>query len=213
MAASVSPSPRIRTGWKVRVRRVFIAGLLVLVPMVITYAVLGLVFGAIDGILQPPLKAIFGREIIGVGVLALVLLVFFVGLVATLHPGQHLIQWVQRELFRVPVVGTVYSASEHLIESFSGSSATGFKHVVVIEYPRQGIWTVGFLTGTTIDHQQRKLGLVYIPTAPTPNTGWLAILPVAEVYDTDLTVQDALKLTLSGGILSPPQLGWRPLEL
>ena len=85
--------------------------------------------------------------------------------------------------------------------------------MVVIEYRRQGIWTVGLLTGTTIDHQHRMLGLVYIPTAPTPNTGWLAILPVAEVYDTDLTVQDALKLTLSGGILAPAQLGWRPLKL
>ena len=205
--------PGIRMRWKARLRRTFIAGLLILVPLVITYSIMGLVFNAIDGILQPPLKAIFGREIFGAGVVVLVLLVFFVGLVTTLHPGQHIIQWVQRELFRVPIVGSVYSASEHLIESFSGSSATGFKRVVVIEYPRQGIWTVGFLTGITIDHLERNLALVYIPTAPTPNTGWLAILPVAEVHDTDLTVQDALKLTLSGGILAPPQLGWRPLKL
>ena len=196
-----------------RIRRTFIAGLMILVPLVITYVILGFVFNFIDGILQPPLKAIFGKEILGAGVVALILVVFAVGMVAMMHPGQHFIQWVQRELFRVPVVGSVYSASEHLIESFSGSSATGFKHVVVIEYPRQGIWTVGFLTGTTIDHQQRNLALVYIPTAPTPNTGWLAILPAAEVFDTDLTVQDALKLTLSGGILAPQELGWRPLKL
>ncbi|MBI2171838.1 MAG: DUF502 domain-containing protein [Chloroflexi bacterium] len=211
MRLSVSHSFRDR--WKVRVRRTFITGLIILVPLIITYAVLGLAFGAVDGILQPPLKALFGKEVLGAGIVALVLLVFIVGLIGTLHPGQHLIQWVQRELFRLPVVGAVYSASEHLIESFSGSSTTGFKHVVMIEYPRQGTWTIGFLTGVTMGDQERRLALVYIPTAPTPNTGWLAILPVEDVYDTELSVQEALKLTLSGGILAPPQLIRRPLNV
>ena len=79
----------------------------------------------------------------------------------------------------------------------------GFKRVVMIEYPSSGLWTVGFLTGTVRDETGGVQALVYIPTAPTPYTGWLAIMPFSQVYDTDLSVPDAIKLVLSGGIVAP----------
>lgn len=211
MASTVVPP--VRRKLTVRLNRVFIAGLIIVVPLVITYMVLQLVFNFIDGVLQPPLEAVLNRRIPGLGVVGLVLLVFLVGLIGINLQGQHLLHQIQRELSRLPIVGTVYSASEHLVESFSGSSATGFKRVVEIEYPRQGTWTIGFLTGVMTDEADRKLALVYIPTAPTPNSGWVAILPVEDVYDTDLTVREALKLVLSGGLLAPAKVAKKALTL
>jgi uncharacterized membrane protein len=211
MAQSVQ-AHRQRT-WAVTFRRAFIAGLLAVVPLVITYVVLRLVFNTIDGVLQPLFRASFDRSIPGAGIAALVLVIFVVGFLATNHAGHHLIQWIQRELFRIPVVGGVYSATDQLVESFSGTSATGFKHVVVLEYPRMGSWTIGFLTGLTKDWNGDPIALVYIPTAPTPQSGWVALMPVKDVFDTDLTIQEALRMVLSGGIVAPPQVNRRPLVL
>ncbi|MBI4199817.1 MAG: DUF502 domain-containing protein [Chloroflexi bacterium] len=196
-----------------RTRRVFVAGLLIVVPVAITYVVLRFVFDAIDGVLQPFLEAALGRRVPGLGIVGLVLLVLLTGLVGTNLRGQHIIHVVQKELFRLPIVGTVYSASEHLMESFASNGATGFKRVVAIEYPKVGMWMIGFLTGITRSEDDKLLALVYIPTAPTPNTGWVVILPTEDTYDTNLTVQEAVKLTLSGGILAPAELKRRALVL
>lgn len=210
MGQVAKPSSRRFTA---RIRRVFIAGLLITVPVVITYAVLSLVFNAIDGVLQPLLETVLNRRVPGLGVVALVLLILLVGLVGVNLRGQHLIHQIQRELFRLPIVGTVYSASEHLVESFSDSSNTGFKRVVAIEYPRSGTWTIGFLTALITGENGGRMALIYVPTAPTPNTGWVAIMRVEEVYDTDLSVQAALKMVLSGGILAPSRISWSTLTI
>ena len=186
------------------------AGLLLLVPVVITYLVLRLLFTSIDDVLQPALEEAFGRRFPGLGAAILVVLVYLAGLVASRVVGRRLIRLGQGLLLRVPVIGSVYSAAKQLIESFSGEAATGFKRVVVIEYPREGLWTIGFLTGTTTDERGQAMGLVYIPTAPTPQSGWVAILPMGQIYDTDLTVGAAMRLVLSGGISAPPRIRKRP---
>lgn len=189
------------------------AGLLLLLPVIIAYLVLRLLFDAIDGILQPGVEAIVGRKIPGLGAVIILVLVYLTGLVGAFFLGKVLVRFGQGLLLKVPVIGAVYSSAKQLIESFSGSGSTGFKRVVVIEYPRAGVWTIGFLTGTTTDEGGRPLALVYIPTAPTPNSGWVAILPVQDVFDTDLSVQQALRLVLSGGIVAPPQISKRAAAL
>ena len=143
----------------------------------------------------------------------MILLVYVAGLLGAFFVGKQLIRLGQAILLKVPVINTVYSAAKQLIESFSGSSTTGFKRVVIIEYPRPGIWTVGFLTGVTKDEHDHPMAIVYIPTAPTPQSGWVAILPVKEVYDTEMSVQEAVRLVLSGGIVTPAQIPKRPLVL
>jgi len=182
------------------------AGLLILVPLMISYLVLKLLFDAIDGVLQPGIEALFDRKIQGLGAVILVILVYLVGLIGAFFLGKRLIRLTQNLLLKVPIISAVYSSAKQLIESFSGSSATGFKRVVVIEYPRTGTWTIGFFTGTSSDENGNPLALVYIPTAPTPNSGWVAILPAQDVYDTDMSVQEALRVVLSGGIAAPPQI-------
>ena len=189
------------------------AGLLLLVPIGITYFILKLLFDTLDGILQPGLEALLGRRIQGLGAVAMILLVYVAGLLGAFFVGKQLIRWGQAVLLRVPVINTVYSAAKQLIESFSGSSTTGFKRVVIIEYPRPGLWSIGFLTGVTKDEHDHPMAIVYIPTAPTPQSGWVAILPVTEVYDTEMSVQEAVRIVLSGGIVAPAQISKRPLIL
>ncbi|MBI2166143.1 MAG: DUF502 domain-containing protein [Chloroflexi bacterium] len=187
-------------------RSTLVAGLLLLVPVVITYLVLRLLFTSIDSLLQPGVEAILGRKIPGLGILVLAFLVYLAGLFSVNVLGKQAVKLGQNILLRIPVIRAVYSPAKQLIESFSDIKATGFKRVVLIEYPRAGAWTVGFLTGVTSDENGRRMALVYIPTAPTPQSGWVALVPVEDVFDTDLSVQVALQMVLSGGIVTPPQI-------
>jgi len=188
------------------IRRSIIAGLLFVTPIVVTYLVLRLLFDAIDSILQPGVEVLIGRRIPGLGIVILIMLVYLIGFFGSSILGRWFVRLIQRALLRTPIISIIYSAFKQLTESFSGDTETGFKRVVIVEYPRSGTWTIGFLTGVTSDENGRSMAIVYIPTAPTPSSGWVAILPVEDVYDTDLSVQEALRLVFSGGIVSPPQI-------
>ncbi|MBI4297266.1 MAG: DUF502 domain-containing protein [Chloroflexi bacterium] len=204
---------RVSIGRKIlgHFEKTLIAGLLILVPVVATYLILRLVFNFLDGILQPGVEALWGTRLPGVGLGILIILIYLSGLVGITFLGKQLIKVGQGMLLRIPLIGVVYSASRQLIESFSGRGTTGFKRVVAIEYPRPSTWTIGFLTGMITDENGKSLGIVYIPTAPTPNSGWVAILSAQDIYDTDLSVPAAMRLVLSGGILAPPQIRKRLL--
>ncbi len=210
--ADATTSRRRWRGVGAHLRLRFAAGLLLLVPVILTYLILKLVFDFLNELLGVPDVRVFDRAIPGAGILALLLLLYFTGLVGSTFIGRRPIALLQRLLFRIPLVSVIYSASKQLVESFSGKPATGFKRVVVIEYPRPGVWSLGFLTGLTTDEEQRRLAVVYIPTAPLPNSGWVAVLPVEDVYDTDLRVQDAMRMVLSGGILFPRHIAKKPMQ-
>ncbi|MBI4298828.1 MAG: DUF502 domain-containing protein [Chloroflexi bacterium] len=193
-------------------RSTFLVGALLVFPIALTYLVLRFTFDTIDGIVRPAIEHLFDISLPGLGILVEIAIIYLAGLLFSNFVGRRLIGWTQRMLLRVPVIGFVYNASKQLIESFSGTGGTGFKRVVMIEYPRKGTWTIGFLTSITSGNDGDKLAVVYIPTAPTPNSGWVALLPLDDVHDTDLTVQQALRLVLSGGILSPSTIKTRKIE-
>ena len=184
-------------------RRAFVRGLFVLIPVVLTYMVLKLLFDIVDGVLQPLVEAVFGSRVPGLGLLFLAALVYLTGLLVANVLGRRIVELLKGGLLRIPVVSNVYSTSGKLIDSFSGSSDMGFKRVVAIEHPRRGAWTLGFLTSFIEEAPGKRMAIVYIPTAPMPNSGWVAILPVEEVYDTDLSIDTAMNLVLSGGITAP----------
>ena len=184
------------------------SGLLVVVPLGLTYMVLKFLFDTLDGLLEPLITAATGRSIPGAGLVLLVLLVYIAGIL-TLHIlGRRLLAFAGSLMMMIPVVNTVYGTAKKLIDSFSGTGPTGFKRVVMIEYPRRDCWTIGFLTGTTQDHMGEVLAFVFIPTAPTPNSGWVALVPYKDVRDTDLSIPTALRLVLSGGITAPEKIVW-----
>ena len=127
-------------------RRAFVRGLFVLIPVVLTYMVLKLLFDIVDGVLQPLVEGVFGNRIPGLGLLFLAVLVYLTGLLVANVLGRRIVELLKGGLLRIPVVSNVYSTSGKLIDSFSGSSDMGFKRVVAIEHPRRGAWTLGFLT-------------------------------------------------------------------
>ncbi|MBI2856615.1 MAG: DUF502 domain-containing protein [Chloroflexi bacterium] len=197
---------RFRRRVVLHLRQNFVGGVLLLTPLVLTYIIIRFLVDTIDGLLQPAIREVFNREVTGLGAVALLVTVYLAGLSGGHFTGRRVVQMGQAALMRIPIINAVYSPARQLIESFSGADRTAFKEVVVIEYPRKDAWMVGFLTGSTIDGQGNPLSIVYLPTAPMPNSGWMAILPQRDVYPADMTVPEAMRLVLSGGIICPPEI-------
>ena len=194
------------------IRATLIAGVLILVPIAITYVLLFWVFNSIDGLLAPVVDRSIGRHIPGLGLLVLLIIVYLLGLVWTKRLGRRTIRTLQIFLLKIPLIGAVYGPARKLIESFTGESTAGFKRVVVVEYPKQGTWMIGFLTGISNVVPGTTMGVIYLPTAPTPNSGWVAMVPIQNIYDTTMTVQEAMSMVLSGGISSPVQIDLKPMD-
>lgn len=193
-------------------RRHFTLGFFLLVPLLFTYLVLRLAFDFLDGFLSEPANYVFGRDVPGVGLVALIAIVYLGGLAASNFVGRRVFRTVQDLLMAVPLVRTIYGIGKNLIDSLSEDSQTGLKRVVVVEYPRPGIWAIGFLTGFSELAEGEPCALVYIPTAPLPNSGWIGAFPLDQVFDTEMNVQAAMQMVLSGGILYPKRIGKRPLQ-
>jgi len=196
------------------IRKNILTGLFFLLPIAITYIILRFLFNTIDNVVYPAIAPIFeqirpgfGRKIPpGAGIIILAIFVYLIGLLGSNILGKWIVKKIQYIFLRVPIVSIIYSTAKQLIESFSGESSTGFKRVVMIEYPKTDCWTIGFLTNMINDENGKVMASVYIPTSPTPNSGWVAIVPIEDVYDTDLSVQEALRMVLSGGTASPSLL-------
>lgn len=188
------------------IRNVFIQGLLVVVPIALAFWVLRFIYNIVDGIagdaVNNLLENTLGFRIPGIGVAIMVLLVLIIGLLMQGRLGRWFVNGTQALLMRIPIVKAIYGPAQQLFDSFTGKSDSGFKRVVLIEYPKAGTWMVGFLTATTnVDGQE--MGIVYVATAPTPNSGWVAVIPIDEIYDVDMEVGDAMNLIFSGGIKAP----------
>ena len=187
-------------------RQRLLVGLLLLIPLAVTYIILRFVFDGIDGLLQPLLVKASGREIPGAGIISLVIIMYVIGLTATSVMGDRLIRVTQGILLRIPLINTVYNPSKQIIDAFAGAGRGTFKKVVMIEYPRLGMWTLAFVMATMKDEEGEDLVVVYIPTTPTPQSGWLGIMKTDQIWETDISVDTAFRIVLSGGVLSPATL-------
>lgn len=194
------------------IRRRIALGLAIALPIIFTYVVLRFVFDFLDGFLRPAIDRLTGRDIPGVGVVALVLMIYLTGLVATNLVGRGAVRGLQRGIQTVPVVRNIYAMGKQITDAFGEGSPTGFNRVVTVQYPRPGVWAIGFLTGFTEIEEGDRMALVYLPTSPLPNSGWLGVFPLADVFDTDVTVQDAMQMVVSGGLVYPTNMGKRPLQ-
>ncbi|MBI4197497.1 MAG: DUF502 domain-containing protein [Chloroflexi bacterium] len=206
--AKGGPWQRLKGSVGSHVRGSLVAGSLLLVPVALTYLILRFLFDVVDGVLSPGITWVLARfgvtwTLPGAGLALAVVLFYVVGFTLANAVGRRLVAWGQKAVLRIPLIGTVYSASHKLVESFSGKGDTGFKRVVMLEYPQRGNWTIGFLTSVTTAFDGKQFAVVYIPTAPTPTSGWVAIASIEDVYDTDITVPVAMQMVFSGGIVSP----------
>ena len=199
----MSPAP-----WRLRGRMA--SGLAVLVPLVITVYVLKALFGFTAGILLPVidpavdewpwvLRAALSTVVLLVGV-------YLLGELATHVVGRRLLGLGDALLLRVPLVKPIYKTSKQVVAALHGPNTTAFQSVVLIEFPRPGLRSVGFLTSTFNRKDGSVWHSVFVPTTPNPTTGFLQILPADQVTRTDFTVEEAFKMVMSLGALPPERM-------
>ncbi len=194
-------------------RRYLIAGLLVWVPLGVTLLVITTLVDLLDRVLLllPPEwrpDALLGVHIPGLGVLVSVIVVFVTGIIAANLFGRQLVALWESLLARIPLVRSIYAAVKQLTETMFSSSGQSFRKVLLIEYPRRGLWTLAFQTGTDVGEAQAKTGQdvinVYVPTTPNPTSGFFLMVPRADVIELEMSVDDGLKMLISMGVVVPP---------
>jgi len=197
-------------------RATFLRGIGVLVPLGLTYWVFEALLNSLDGILSPLFERWLGRHVPGIGFVAMLLLIVLVGLLTRNLIGRLLLAWFESLVRSIPVVRSVYSAIKDLVGAFSGEGKNKtFRQVIMTEYPRKGLYCIGFVTNEMRYAQSggitRDFLNVYIPNPPNPTSGFLVLVPRDEAVHLDLTVEEGLKLVLSGGIVIPELLTGRML--
>jgi len=188
-----------------------VTGLVVTVPVVATFLALRFLFRSLDGLLGPTVTRLAGREVPGLGLLLTLAIVLVAGASARSILGRRLVGLGERLIGQVPIARSVYRASREIVETATLSRRQVFREVVMIEYPRPGLYSYGFVTGYTTRETER-LAHVFIPGPPVPTTGVLVAVPESQLTHLDLSVEDALKLVLSGGMVTPPVLKSRRSE-
>ncbi len=195
------------------IKRYFITGLLIWVPLVITVWVLSLIVNTLDQSLQLLPEAVhpknlFGFAIPGVGALLTLAMILFTGLLAANFIGQKLVGWWDKLLSRIPVVNSVYKAVKQVSDTLFAPNGNAFRKALLVQYPRQGAWTIAFLTGIPggdiRNHLRGDYVSVYVPTTPNPTSGFFLMMPRNDVVELDMTVDEALKYIISMGVVAPP---------
>ena len=192
-------------------RRQFVSGVLVVVPLILTYVVLRFLLEAVDGILSPYLKQLLGYSLPGLGIITTILIIILAGFFVRSIVGASIYKYGDRFLARTPLVRIFYLAAKKLIEALLMPSNKAFKEVVMFEYPRRGAWAVGFATSKIqfVDgpYGQKELIGVFVPSTPTPVSGIVIFAPREDVIPLNITVEEGIKLIVSGGIVAPPVVG------
>jgi uncharacterized membrane protein len=186
-----------------RVRRHLTAGLLVLVPLVITAVVIRFVFNVIDGASQPLTERLVGRAIPGLGLVLTIAVIWLTGLLSSNLVGKKFLELFGRLLENLPLVKTVYTASKQLVEAVSPGGRRAFQRVVLVGFPHKGTFALGFVTGNGIGSLDASTLSVYVPTALNPTSGFLIFAKESDILDPRLTVEEGIKLVVSGGVVRP----------
>ncbi|MES2770965.1 MAG: DUF502 domain-containing protein [Pseudomonadota bacterium] len=194
------------------IKRYFITGLLIWVPLAITAWVLSLVVSIMDQSLRLLPESIhphtlLGFDLPGAGALLTLCAILVTGLLCANFIGQWFLRYWEGLLARIPVVNSVYNSVKQVSDTLFSSSGQAFRKALLIEYPRRGLWTIAFLTGQPSGEVARHLDgdfvSVYVPTTPNPTSGFFLILPKTDVTELDISVDEALKYIISMGVVAP----------
>jgi len=198
-----------------KIRSYFLTGIIVTAPVGLTFYVAILFIGFIDGKVRNniPEKYHYDNllpiEIPGIGLLFVFILLTFIGFLTAGLIGKFIIKLGERVIARLPIIRSVYGALKQIFESVLASSSKSFREVVLIEYPRKGVWAIGFITGDTKGEVQNatkeNMVNVFLPTTPNPTSGFLLFVPRKDVIILDMNVEEGIKMVISGGIVTPKQ--------
>ena len=193
-------------------KRYFITGLLIWVPLVVTLWVLDFLFSTMDQslrLLAPGWRpeALFGHHIPGLGAIITLLVVFLTGLFTANILGQRLVKFWEWLLSRIPVVKTIYSSVKQVSDTLLSGQGQAFRKALLVQYPREGSWTIAFQTGRpggdVTNYLKGEYVSVYVPTTPNPTSGFFLMMPKSDVIELDMSVDEALKYIISMGVAAP----------
>ncbi len=188
------------------------AGILVILPLGITFLVLKFVFNSLDSILGPLIPDInvflfrHAFHLPYVGLISFLLLLYLIGLITTNVLGRKLIGWADRLFTTIPVVKNIYTSSKQLTDAFSATRRGSFRQAVFVEFPQEGNYVLGFVTNELTDLDRQTKVTVFVPTAFVPPQGFLLFLPKDKIFPAQLTVEEAIKAIMSVGIVTPHTL-------
>ncbi len=194
-----------------KIKHYFVTGLLITLPVFFTCYLLYIIFLFLDGIwgkvINYYLKKYMGFSIPGLGIILGLVTVFAVGFVATNLFGKRILKAFEGWFLKIPLIRKIYPAARQIVDSFMSKKSPAFKKVVLAEYPSKGIWSIGFMTNDSFREANEKLGEelvhVFIATTPSPFTGFLVLIPKREIKVLDISVEEGIKLIVSGGIVKP----------
>ena len=197
-------------------KKYLITGLLIWIPLVITIWVLTLVVDTLDRtlLLLPPqfrTESWLGMHVPGMGVIMTLVIVFVTGVLAANFIGERLVRLWNAILHRIPFVSSIYSSVKQVSDTLFSSSGEAFRKAVLVRWPHQGMWTIGFLTGTpggdVANHLRDDFLSVYVPTTPNPTGGYFVLVARKDLIELDMSVDQALKYIISMGVVAPPPNG------
>jgi uncharacterized membrane protein len=190
-------------------RRMFLSGVLITVPIIVTYVVLNFLFENVDGILSPLVERAFGYSVPGMGLVATFLIILLIGILGRNVVGSRFVTAGEAMINRMPVARTIYGAAKQLVEAVTHPDHDRFKHAVLIEYPRKGLYQIGFASGKTslqAGATEEELVAIFIPSTPTPVTGFVVLVPRGDVIELSMSAEEAIKFLVSGGLVAPSTL-------
>jgi uncharacterized membrane protein len=220
-ASNERPRQPFHLGLLARLRAYFLAGVLVTAPLAITFYIVWLIVSFVDdrvgGLLpqryNPETYLPFG--IPGLGLVIAVAVLILVGALTAGYVGRIVVRLSDAALARMPVVRSIYGATKQVFETVLAHKSTAFRQVCLVEYPRHGVWTLGFITGTTVGEVQERTSdevvNVFLPTTPNPTSGFLLFVPRRDIILLDMSIEDGIKMVISGGIVTPADT--RPAQL
>ena len=195
-----------------KVRNYMIGGLLIWIPIVVTVWVVRFLSGILDQsliLLPPPWRpeALVGQYVPGVGIVLSLLVLFLTGVVVRHLLGHRMVAALEDLVRRIPIIGTVYGGAKTFSETVLTDKGTSFKQVLIVEFPRKGAWSVGFLTAENLEEVRARTGedmiSVFVPTTPNPTTGFIIVVQRSEVMFLDMSVDEAFKMILTLGVVAP----------
>ena len=188
-------------------KRIFTTGLLAILPLAITIYVFYLIFSFLDNLIGDLINAIFDYRVPGIGFAAGLLLILLIGFIASNIIGRRLLGYGDYFLQRLPLARGIYTSAKQIIDAFTVQGKNTFKEVVLLEYPRRDLYVIGFVTGSSKGEIQEKteedIINIFVPTTPNPTSGMLILAPRHEVIPLSMTVEEGMKVIVSGGLFSP----------
>lgn len=185
-----------------RILSMFLAGLATLLPVYISIWLIVWLFNLVDNILKPLLEPIIGCAVPGLGFIIIISFIILLGFISTNYLGHRILGWWENIMQNIPLLGKVYGTVKRITDSLFSSNKSAFKQVALIQFPRPGIYSLGFITNDEFPYIEEDTYSIFIPTTPNPTSGWFVVLPREDVTILDMSVDQGMEYIISAGMVA-----------